>query len=79
MYDLGEAIRENSEFANVISASTKQQSVGLSQISSAMDEITTAASDNRVVSHTIDEQTGRMSKEVDQLMELMGKWRTTAS
>jgi methyl-accepting chemotaxis protein len=76
MYDLSEAIRENSEFANVISTSIKQQTVGLSQISAAMEEINAAATDNRTISRTIEERVGNMSKEVDELEALVGKWRT---
>lgn len=78
MYDLGEAIRENSEFANVISTSIKQQTVGLSQISSAMEEINAAATDNRTISRTIEERVGHMSKEVEELMALVGRWRTSS-
>jgi methyl-accepting chemotaxis protein len=75
MYDLGEAIRENSEFANVIATSIKQQTVGLSQISSAMEEINTSATENRSISQTIEMRANQMNKEVEELTALVDRWR----
>lgn len=76
MYDLSEAIRENSEFANVIASNIKQQTVGLSQISIAMDEINTTASDNQNISRTIEQRAGQMNGEVGMLLKMVDQWRT---
>jgi methyl-accepting chemotaxis protein len=76
MYDLSEAIRENSEFANVIASNIQQQSVGLSQISTAIEEINTTSTEYRNISQKIEERVNQVNKEVDQLLELVSKWRT---
>ncbi len=78
MNDLSEAIRENSELANVISTSINQQTLGLSQIASAIDEINVSALENQEISRKIEEGTQRMTESMDRLAEVVGKWKTLA-
>ena len=75
MNDLGEAIRENSEGANIISANVKQQTIGLKQIGTAIGQIKTVAEENTGISRTIEQIVGRMDSGMKELLELTDRWQ----
>jgi methyl-accepting chemotaxis protein len=74
--DLSEAIRENSEFANVIFSAITQQTLGLTQIASAVEEINSSASENQRVSRKMEQSTRHMSESLQSLSELVERWKT---
>ncbi|MCK9459085.1 MAG: methyl-accepting chemotaxis protein [Proteobacteria bacterium] len=74
--DLSEAIRENSEFANVIFSAITQQTLGLTQIASAVEEINSSASENQRVSRRMEQSTQHMSSSLQSLSDLVGRWKT---
>jgi len=76
MNDLSEAIKENSEFANVIATSIKQHTLGLSQIATAMEQINSTAIENQNISNRIEHSVGQMTAGIDKLQALVGHWRT---
>lgn len=76
MNDLSEAIRENSEFANVIESNIKQQAVGLTQIATSIEQINSTALDNQNISRKISLSTSKMTESFDLLTEMVGTWRT---
>jgi methyl-accepting chemotaxis protein len=76
MNDLSEAIRENSDFANVISTNINQQTVGLAQIATAIEEINSTAMENQNISSNILSGTKQMNNSFVVLTELIGRWRT---
>ncbi|MCP4601882.1 MAG: methyl-accepting chemotaxis protein [Proteobacteria bacterium] len=76
MNDLGEAIRENSEFANVIATNINQQSVGLTQIATSIEEINSTALENQNISRKIVETTNQLTDSFDLLGETVDVWRT---
>ena len=73
--DLSEAIRENSDVANVISAAVNQQTTGLSQIASAIEQINLSATENRDVSVKIDSNVNKMTDALNDLGGLVARWR----
>ena len=73
--DLSEAIRENSEFANVIATAVNQQTLGLTQIASAIDQINVSALENQEISRKIEGGVRQMSESMDELTELVGRWK----
>ncbi len=75
MNDLSEAIRENSEFANIINTAVNQQTLGLTQIAAAVEEINVAASENQDVSRKIERNTRAMTESLEELAELVGRWK----
>jgi methyl-accepting chemotaxis protein len=74
--DLSEAIRENSDFANVIATTVNQQTTGLTQIATAIDEINKSASENQTVSKTVEQSAREVLDTLIQLEELTDNWRT---
>lgn len=74
--DLSDAIRENSEYANIINTSVNQQTLGLTQIASAIDEINVSAMENQEISRKIEESTRQMTSSMDRLLDLVGQWKT---
>jgi methyl-accepting chemotaxis protein len=74
--DLSEAIRENSEFANIINTSVSQQTLGLTQIASAIEQINVSAMENQEISRKIEESTRQMTDSMDRLIGLVGQWKT---
>ncbi len=76
MNDLSEAIRENSNFANVIATNIKQQTVGLTQIAAAIEEINTTALDNQSISRSIAEGMRQMNNSLQLLSREVDRWRT---
>jgi methyl-accepting chemotaxis protein len=76
MNDLADAIRENSDFANVIATNINQQTIGLTQIATAIEEINSTALENQDISRKIEHSTRSMTRSVDKLSDLIGKWRT---
>jgi len=74
MNDLSEAIRENSEFANIINAAVNQQTLGLTQIAAAVEEINVSATENQDVSRKIEQNTRLMTESLEELAELVGRW-----
>lgn len=74
--DLSDAIQEASEVANAIEASVNQQSTGLSQIASAMDEINISATENQKISQSIEQSTAEMTRALDELSVLVDVWIT---
>jgi methyl-accepting chemotaxis protein len=75
MNDLSEAIRENSEFAKLIATNVQQQTVGLTQIAAAIEEINTAALENQNVSRDVALGTKQMNENLDLLTDLVDRWR----
>jgi methyl-accepting chemotaxis protein len=75
--DLSEAIRENSEFANVIFSAITQQTLGLTQIASAVEEINSSAAENQRISRKMEQGTQHMSESLQSLSELVGRWKTS--
>ncbi|MDD5310016.1 MAG: methyl-accepting chemotaxis protein [Deltaproteobacteria bacterium] len=73
--DLSEAIRENSELANVISTNVNQQTLGLTQIASAVDQINNTAFENQKISGKIEEITRQMTQAVRHLQNLVDRWK----
>lgn len=76
MNDLSEAIRENSDFANVIAANINQQTVGLTQIATAIEEINSTALENQNISRSIVDRTTQMNESFDLLTKMVDRWRT---
>ncbi len=75
MNDLGEAIRENSEGANIIASNIKQQTVGLKQIGTAIGQIKSVAEENKGISRSIEQIANRMDTGMKELLELTDKWK----
>ncbi len=76
MNDLSEAIRENSEFANVIATNINQQTVGLTQIATSIEEINSTALENQNISRKIVDSTSQMTASFELLNTMVGSWRT---
>ncbi len=76
MNDLSEAIRENSSLANVIATNINQQTVGLTQIATSIEEINSTALENQNISRKIVGSTNQMSDSFVLLDDMVGKWRT---
>lgn len=74
--DLSEAIRENSDLANVIASSIKQQTIGLTQIATAVDQINSTALDNQEISRKISDETIHLTGAVEELSQLVDHWKT---
>lgn len=74
--DLSDAIQEASEVADEIDSSVSQQSMGLSQIASAMDEINISASENQQISKKMESSTLEMTRSLDELSVLVDVWTT---
>ncbi len=74
--DLSEAIAENSDLANVIASSIKQQSIGLTQIATAVDQISTTALENQDISRNINDETIHLTSAVEELKQLVDHWKT---
>jgi methyl-accepting chemotaxis protein len=77
--DLSDAIRENSEFANIINTSVNQQTVGLSQIATAIEQINVSAMENQEISRKIADSTRQMTSTMEELSDLVGQWKTRES
>jgi methyl-accepting chemotaxis protein len=75
MNDLSEAIRENSDFAKLIATNIQQQTIGLTQIAAAIEEINTTALENQGISRTIAHGTKSMNDSLGRLTDLVGGWR----
>ena len=75
MNDLGEAIRENSEGANIIASNIKQQTIGLKQIVTAVSQIKSVAEENKGISQSIEQIANRIDIGMKELLELTDKWR----
>jgi methyl-accepting chemotaxis protein len=78
MNDLSEAIRENSDFANMIASNIKQQTVGLTQIATSVEQINTTALENQNISRKVSLSTSQMTESFDLLTEMVGNWQTKA-
>ncbi len=76
MNDLSEAIRENSDFAKLIATNIQQQTIGLTQIAAAIEEINTTAMDNQSISRNILMGTKQMTEALKLLSESVGRWKT---
>ncbi|MCP4197119.1 MAG: methyl-accepting chemotaxis protein [Proteobacteria bacterium] len=76
MNDLSEAIRENSDFANMIASNIKQQTVGLTQIATSIEQINTTALENQNISRKVSLATSQMTESFDLLTEMVGNWQT---
>jgi len=76
MNDLSEAIRENSDFANVIATNINQQTVGLTQIATSIEQINSTALENQNISRKIVESTDQMTESFELLNQMVGRWRT---
>ena len=76
MNDLSEAIRENSDFAKLIATNIQQQTIGLTQIAAAIEEINTTALENQSISRSIVQGTKQMSETFDQLSDMVDRWQT---
>lgn len=74
--DLSEAIRENSDLANVIATSIKQQAIGLTQIATAVDQINTTSLENQDISRNINDETIHLTSAVEELSKLVDHWKT---
>ncbi|MBN2344093.1 MAG: methyl-accepting chemotaxis protein [Deltaproteobacteria bacterium] len=74
--DLSDAIQEASEVANEIDSAVGQQSMGLSQIASAMDEINISASENQQISKEMEKNTMGMTASLEELSVLVDIWTT---
>jgi methyl-accepting chemotaxis protein len=74
--DLSEAIRENAEFATVIATSVNQQTLGLTQIASAIEQINISALENQEISRKIEDGIHRLSTSMERLSDLVGRWKT---
>jgi len=74
--DLSEAIRENSDFANVIATNVSQQSLGLTQIAAAIDQINSTALENQDITKKVEKSTKQMTGRLDELDTLIGMWKT---
>lgn len=79
MNDLSEAIRENSNFANAIASNIKQQTIGLTQIAAAIEEINTTALENQNISRSIVDGTKQMNVTFEKLTIMVGAWQTPDS
>jgi methyl-accepting chemotaxis protein len=79
VHNLGEAMRENSSLANAISTTIGQQSVGLSHISIAVDQITSAAEENQRISARISDEMNHMVETLEELDEIVNEWRIAGS
>ena len=76
MNDLSEAIRENSSLANVIATNINQQTVGLTQIATSIEEINSTALENQNISRKIVGSSNQMSESFVLLNDKVGNWRT---
>jgi methyl-accepting chemotaxis protein len=79
MNDLSEAIRENSDFAKLIATNIQQQTIGLTQIAAAIEEINTTAIENQSISRNIVQGTKQMNETLGLLSDMVGRWRTPTS
>ncbi|MDJ0762263.1 MAG: methyl-accepting chemotaxis protein [Myxococcota bacterium] len=77
MNDLSEAIRENSEFANVIATNINQQTVGLTQIATSVDQINSTAYENQSISRKNVEMADQMAMSFGELNTLVSIWQTS--
>jgi methyl-accepting chemotaxis protein len=75
MNDLSEAIRENSDFAKLIATNIQQQTIGLTQIAAAVEEINTTALENQSISRNIAQGTKHMNDSLGQLSNMVGRWK----
>ena len=73
--DLSEAIKENSNVANVISTSVNQQTLGLSQIATAISQINISATENQKISRQIEKSTKIVTTSLEKLSKLVDGWR----
>ena len=76
MNDLSEAIRENSDFAKLIATNIQQQTIGLTQIAAAIEEINTTALENQSISRSIVQGTKQMSETFVLLSNMVDHWQT---
>ncbi len=76
MNDLSEAIQENSNFANVIAGNIKQQTIGLTQIAAAIEEINASALENQSISRNMVVGTRQLNDSLGRLSELVRRWKT---
>ena len=76
--DLSEAIRENSDLANGIFSAITQQTLGLTQIAAAIEEINSSAAENQNISRKMEQSTRHMSDSLESLSKLVGKWKTSS-
>ncbi len=74
--DLSEAIRENSHVADKINASVAQQTIGLSQIATSIEQISGSAMANQEISKKTEKSTQKMEHALKELAETVAKWRT---
>ncbi|MDJ0765171.1 MAG: methyl-accepting chemotaxis protein [Myxococcota bacterium] len=75
MNDLAEAIRENSDIANVIATSINEQTEGLAQIDETMGHINSTATENKGISRNIVTSTEELTQSFERLSELVDVWR----
>jgi methyl-accepting chemotaxis protein len=79
MNDLSEAIRENSDFAKLIATNIQQQTIGLTQIAAAIEQINTTALENQSISRNIVQGTKQLSETLALLSDMVSRWRTPSS
>ncbi|MBN2802242.1 MAG: hypothetical protein JXR91_04020 [Deltaproteobacteria bacterium] len=72
--DLSYAIQEASEVANEIDSAVSQQSMGLSQIAAAMDEINTGSVENQKISTKMEDTTLELTSNLEELAVLVDIW-----
>ncbi len=75
MNDLSEAIRENSDFAKLIATNIQQQTIGLTQIAAAIEEINTSALENQSISRNIVHSTKQLSETLGLLTNMVDRWK----
>ena len=76
MNDLSEAIRENSKMANMIAGNIKQQSMGLTQIATSIEQINGSAFENQKISRINLDTVNQMTRTFEELLTLVGHWQT---
>lgn len=76
MNDLNAAIRENSGSAIAIASSIKQQTVGLTQIANAIEQINAVAMENEVTSSGLARNVKEMNERVSALLEQVESWQS---
>lgn len=79
MNDLSEAIRENSDFAKLIATNIQQQTIGLTQIAAAIEQINTTALENQSISRNVVQGTKQLSETLALLSDLVSRWRTPST
>jgi len=72
--DLSEAIRENSQFANLIAANVNQQTIGLTQIATAIEQISSTAVHNQSINKGMEKSVENMTASVARLSEFLEMW-----